>query len=156
MSKIRDLSYLEALSGPALRRWAATLAATVREAVLWRARRDCADMNDLNKTVSQTKQAEAKTAASTGALQRKRKAAVLAAAAGGRATGAGGGGRGIGGGRGVGGGGGRGAGGGGGGGRGAAGGGGGASKGAGAGGQGGSAIVVEGRFLKDMMPVSGG
>ncbi|CAM9263242.1 unnamed protein product, partial [Pylaiella littoralis] len=65
----RDLSYLSALSGPALRRWAATLAASVREMVVWRARKDCAAAREAGNRRKSAEQAEAKTAASTGARQ---------------------------------------------------------------------------------------
>ncbi|CAN0494102.1 unnamed protein product, partial [Ectocarpus sp. 12 AP-2014] len=64
----RDLSYLAALSGPALRRWAATLAATVREMVVWRARNDCAAAREAdNRRKTADHQAEAKSAAAAAA-----------------------------------------------------------------------------------------
>lgn len=172
----RDLSYLAELSGPAVRGWAATLAATIWEMVLWRARKDCAAARQAGNRRKTAEQAEAKSAASTGALhrkrtaaeaaeaksaastsgalQRKRMAAVLKASGGGSAAaaaaaGAAGGGRGTGG-SGV---------------RGAHGAGGGAAAGTGAGvgasktpggiGHGVTMRSIRAKFLKDMAPVRG-
>lgn len=65
----RDLSYVQGLSGPAVRRWAGTLAATVREIVLWRARRDCTTVRSSARQRAAAEAAEAHAAASTGAIQ---------------------------------------------------------------------------------------
>lgn len=83
-SSPRDLSYLASLSGPSLRQWAATLSVTVREMVLWRARGYCAAAREADDRRKSMDLAEAKSAASSGALhhlQRKRMTAASVAGA---------------------------------------------------------------------------